>query len=138
MIVVYPHILYLKHMIPAHNRLKHMKDFEILYKEGRFVGTDLVSAKIWKVEPEKYPRRNYSVDDLKIGFVVSLKVSKKAVERNQLKRQMREVVRLLLKEDRIRSGHFIAFMASPKMIGKDYTEIEQNVVYVLRKARVLQ
>lgn len=115
-----------------------MKDFDILYKEGRFVGADLVALKIWKIDPETYPRRKYSVDDLKIGFVVSVKVSKKAVERNRLKRQMREVIRLLLKDNRIQPGYMMAFMASPKMLGKEYTEIEQNVVFVLKKAKVLK
>ncbi len=124
-------------MLPSQHRLKHMKDYEILYQEGRFVGANLLGLKIWKIDPEKYPRRKYSVGDLKIGFVVSVKVSKKAVERNRLKRQMREVVRLLLKENRIQPGYLMAFMASPNMLGKDYQEIEQNITFVLRKARVL-
>ncbi len=124
-------------MIPRKYRLKKMKDFEILFKEGRFVGADLVTAKVWKIDSEKYPRRKYSVEDLKIGFVVGLKVSKSAVKRNRLKRQMREVVRLLLKEEKIKKGFMVAVIAKKEMIGKEYEDIEKNILHVLKRAKLL-
>ena len=115
-----------------------MKDFEILFKEGRFVGGDLQNLKIWKIDPKKYPRRKYNKDDLKIGFVVCLKAHKSAVKRNRVKRQMREVVRLLLKEDKLKKGYMLALMAKGNIIGKDYKEIEKSVVGILKKARILK
>lgn len=115
-----------------------MKDFEILFKEGKFYDAPLLSAKIWLINPEKYPRRKYSVNDLKIGFVVGLKVSKSAVKRNRIKRQMREVVRLLLKDGKLKTGFLVAFVAKKEMIGKEYGEIEKSVVEVLRKSGVLK
>ena len=124
-------------MLPRQHRLKHMKDFEILFREGRFVGGDLVTAKVWQIDPDKYPRRKYSTEDLKIGFVVSTKVSKSAVKRNRAKRQMREVVRLLLKEDKVKSGFMIAIMAKGNMLGVDYKEIEKSVVGLLKKSGTL-
>ena len=114
-----------------------MKDFDILFKEGRFVGGALVTMKMWKIDPEKYPLRKYSVDDLKIGFVVSKKVHKSAVKRNRLKRQMREVVRLLLKENKLKHGFMISIMAKAEMLGKTYKEIEESVVGGLKRAGVL-
>ena len=42
-----------------------------------------------------------------------------------------------MKDGKIKTGYRIAFMASPKMIGKTYAEIEQNILFVLRKARVI-
>lgn len=115
-----------------------MKDFEILFKEGQFVGGSLLTAKVWRIEPEKYPRRGYTREDLKIGFVVSTKVSKSAVKRNRVKRQMREVVRLLLKEGKVKCGFMIAIMAKPEIMGKEYEEIERSVVELLRRARVIE
>lgn len=125
-------------MLPQQYRLKRMKDFEILYKEGYFVNSSLVTAKIWQIEPEKYPRRAYTKDDLKIGFVVSTRVDKRAVVRNRLKRQMREAVRLLLKDGKLKSGFLIAFMAKKEMIGVEYKEIEKSLIDVLKKAWVLK
>lgn len=124
-------------MIPRQYRLKHMKDFEILFKEGRFVGDEFVTAKVWKIDPDKYPRRNYGIDDLKIGFVVSVKVSKSAVKRNRIKRKMREAVRLLLKENKLKPGFMMAIMAKPNALGIEYAEIEKSVVDILRRAMVL-
>ena len=115
-----------------------MKDFEILFKEGWFVNDEFLTAKIWKITPEKYPKRDYKEDDLKIGFVVGLKVSKKAVDRNLLKRRMREVVRLLLADNKIRVGFMVALIAKPNMLGLDYKEIEASVLSVLKKGCLLK
>lgn len=115
-----------------------MKDFDILWKEGNFVNSKYLSAKVWKIEPEKYERRGYSVEDLKIGFVVGKKVHKSAVKRNKIKRQMREVVRLLLKSDKLNPGFMLAFTAKPGVVGAEYEEISQNTVDILKKARILR
>ena len=72
-------------MLPRENRLKLDRDFKILFTEGKFVSGSLMNAKIWKINPEKYPKRNYSLEDLKIGVVVSKKLSKSAVIRNKIK-----------------------------------------------------
>jgi ribonuclease P protein component len=114
-----------------------MKDFEILFKEGRFVNGEFISAKVWKIQPEKYPKRAYSSEDLKIGFVVGFKVSKSAVKRNRAKRQMREVVRLLLKDGKIKSGFMVSIMAKSLILEKNYQEIEKDMVSVLRRSGVL-
>lgn len=126
------------YMLPKDYRLRRLKDFDILFKEGHFVGGELANAKVWRIEPEKYPRRGYANDDLKIGFIVSNKLSKSAVRRNRVKRQMREAVRLLLKAGQIRRGFMIAFMAKVNILGKEYQEIEQGIKDVLRRARVTE
>lgn len=125
-------------MLPHEYRLKRMKDFEILFKEGWFINGNLLTAKVWKINVEKYKKRDYKDGDLKIGFVVGLKVSKKAVERNRLKRQMREVVRLLLKDDKIKNGYMIAFVAKPGMLGADYKIVEKEVLDIFKKGGLLK
>ncbi len=124
-------------MLTEQYRLKKMKDFEILFKEGRFVLGNIVGAKIWKIDPTKYPKRGYVETDLKIGFVASVKHEKKAVGRNRVKRQMREVVRLLLKDNRIKEGYFIAFLSTPKLFSAEYADIAQDIESILKKARLL-
>lgn len=124
-------------MLPKQYRLTRMKDFEILFKEGSFVGGNLADLKVWKISPIKYPKRKYSLDDLKIGFVVPMKISKKAVIRNRIKRQMREVVRLLLKENSIKSGYFMLFLAKKTAIGAEYTDIDDSILDLVRKTRLL-
>jgi len=124
-------------MLPAQNRLTKMKDFEILMKEGRFFAGKFLNAKIWKIEPEKYPRRKYTVGDLRIGFAVGLGVSKKAVVRNRIKRQMREVVRLMLKEGKIKRGYHVLIITKGNVAGKEYEEIGKEISELLRRGCVL-
>lgn len=125
-------------MLPRENRLIKMKDFEILFKEGRFFNSPLLQAKVWIINPEKYPRRKYSLTDLKIAFVVSTKIDKRAVVRNRLKRQVREVVRLLLKDDQLKTGFMVLLIAKKELVGKEYGEIEKSILELLEKSRVLK
>jgi ribonuclease P protein component len=114
-----------------------MKDFDNLFKVGRFVGGDLAMMKVWKINEEKFPNREYKKDDLKIAFVVSTKVHKSAVKRNRLKRQMREVVRLLIKDNKVKSGFMVAIMAKKEMLGKEYSDIEKSLTQLLERAKLI-
>ena len=125
-------------MLPASHRLTHKRDFDTLFADGRFVGDKLVTIVVWQVDPGKFPRRAYQPDDLKIGFAVGVKVSKSAVQRNRLKRQMREGVRLLLKDARLARGYLVAIIAKPDALGKTYAELEKSVVSALQRARLLK
>lgn len=125
-------------MLPQQYRLKHFRDFDTLYKEGQFAGADVVTVKYWKIDTTRFPKREYKADDLKIGFVVGTKVHKSAVKRNRLKRQMREVVRLLLLEEKIQPGFLVVFMAKKEMLEQSYDKIEQSMVYLLKRARLLR
>lgn len=124
-------------MLSQEFRLKRKRDFEIILEHGKFVGGALATLKYWKVNPEEFPKRGYAATDLKIGFVVSLKVSKKAVVRNRLKRQMREVVRLLMKDKKISAGYLLVFFAKKEMIDQEYGSIEKDLHSLLRRARLL-
>jgi ribonuclease P protein component len=121
-------------MLPRENRLKKMKDFEILFKEGVYFNFDFLTLKIWKIVPEKYPKKKYTTEDLKIAFTVGLKVSKSAVKRNKIKRQTREIVRLLLKAGKIKKGFMMVVVAKPDILNKDYFEIEQAIKKIFKKA----
>lgn len=125
-------------MLTAQHRLTKMKDFEILMKEGGFINGRFLNAKVWKIEPEKYPRRKYTIDDLRIGFAVGLGVSKKAVVRNRIKRQLREVVRLMLKDGLLKHGYHVLVMAKKEVVGREYGEIEREICELLKRCGVLK
>ena len=124
-------------MVPKENRLTKDRDFEILFKDGRFAGGNFMTAKIWAIDPAKYPLRNYQVSDLKIGFLVSKKVDKRAVVRNRLKRQMREVVRLLLLSNKVKPGCLLAFVAKPEARTAEYADLEKDILFLLKRLRLL-
>ena len=123
-------------MLQQENRLKRKRDIEITFSEGRFIAGNLLNLKIWKVDPLKYPKRKYIGDELQFAFVVGVKIDKRAVVRNRLKRQMREVVRLLMKDKKIQPGFFVMCMAKKEMIDQEYSKIDKDFVDSLRRARI--
>jgi ribonuclease P protein component len=70
-------------MLLKENRLKKKKDFERVFSQGRNLKGDFLFFKTI----------NNKLEDNRIGFIVSKKVSKKAVERNKIKRRLREILR---------------------------------------------
>ncbi len=125
-------------MLQQQHRLKKMKVIEILMKQGRFVGGKLLTVKIWKINPDKFPRRNYSKDDLLIGFSIGKKISKSAVKRNFYKRKIREAVRLLLKEKEILPGAMVMIIAKSEIKEATYKEIETEVSLLLKKIKIIK
>ena len=124
-------------MLQQENRLRKKRDIEITFEEGRFVGGNLVNLKVWSVDPVKYPKRGYTGDELQFAFVVGIKIDKRAVVRNRLKRQMREVIRLLLLDKKIVPGFFVLVMAKKEMVGVEYTKLAQDLTAALRRSRLL-
>ena len=70
-------------MLPKKNRLKNKKDFERVFKQGKGFKEDFLFFKITK----------NNLKENRFGFIVSLKVSKKAVLRNKVKRRLREIIK---------------------------------------------
>ncbi len=83
-----------------------------------------------KVDKEEFKRQ------LKLAFAVGLKIDKRAVVRNRLRRQMREVVRLLLKEGRLKSGYYILLAARKEALDKNFAEIRKEVELLLERAGI--
>jgi ribonuclease P protein component len=113
--------------------MKHEKDFEVLFKEGRFVRGMIVSATVWKIQKEIYPRRKYNDDTLRIGFIVSKKIEKKAVHRNRVKRMMREAVRIHMKDHSWAEGYLVAFVASSKATTASFDDMYADIEHITKK-----
>ncbi|NQU83258.1 MAG: ribonuclease P protein component [Parcubacteria group bacterium] len=128
-------------MLQTINRLKKVRDFNLIMKHGKWVGGSFLQAKYVKLAKiqEFFPKREDSKEfekQLRIGFSVGLKVSKSAVKRNRLKRQLREVVRLLIKEDSLENGYYVLIIGKKEALEKDYAEISEEIEGLLRKSHV--
>jgi len=55
-----------------------------------------------------------------------------------LRRQMREIVRLFVKDKKITVGYYLLFVARAGSLEKKYEEINQEMISLLKKARVLK
>ena len=112
-------------MLPKENRLTKKKDFEGVFKKGKGFNEGFLFLKIEKNNLEKS----------RFAFIVSKKINKKAVDRNKIKRRLREVVRKSL--PRINPGIDGVFVVQRDVKDKEFSEIKKTTIEILKKAKVL-
>lgn len=111
-------------MLPDKNRLKKKKDFEKVFKEGKGFKEDPLILKVKKNKSKK----------LRFGFVVSRKVSKKAVVRNKIKRRLREVIKERIKK--INGNFDIIIITLPAAEKKGFQEFRTIIEKLFKEADI--
>ena len=109
-------------------RLKKNREFKNVYKRGKSIANDLLVLYIFK------NRNNKDSENLpynKLGVSVSKKVGNSVV-RSRVKRLISENYRLKL--DNLEKGYDFIFVASIKIKDKNYHEIENSIISLLKKA----
>ena len=130
-------------MLKQDNRLRKIRDFNLLIKNGRWQNGNffdlkyLELAKIKELFPKKEDPDTFA-KQLKIAFSTGLKLSKSAVKRNRVRRLMREAVRLLMKEKKIKNGFYLMFVAKPASLGKNFAEVSEEIGLLISRARLLK
>lgn len=112
-------------MLPKINRLRKKKDFETVFKKGTGHKGPCFILRVLK----------NSLDYSRLGIVVSKKVSKKAVERNKVRRRASEAIRHNFIG--IKKGFDIIFIVLPAAKKEDYNGIEKIIIDLLSKAKCL-
>jgi len=117
-------------MLSKKYRITKNKEFESIMKNKKAVYSPVMMCKYIKSNND-YPR---------FGLIVSNKVSKKASQRNLIKRRLREIIRLNLAK--IKKGYDLAIIVSPKIINEKgkvlkYDELEKFLIDLFKKAEIL-
>ncbi len=112
-------------MLSTKNRLRRKKDIEKVLKEGNGFYKDFLVLKA---------RKNKERES-RFGFIVSQKVSKKAVIRNRIKRRFREVVKGMIKKTNKNTD--IILIALPGTETKNFEEIKLTIEKLFKKANIL-
>jgi ribonuclease P protein component len=117
--------------LPKANRLKARQDFSAVFRKGIRRQARHLILRAWRqsaaiAEPE-IPTR--------IGFSISQKVSKKATQRNRIKRQLRAAFRQLL--PRLKCGWLLVIVVKPEAPECDYQQFLQELEQLLADAEVL-
>lgn len=107
-------------MISRKNRLKRSEVKHVL-KKGQKLFSPVFSIKF----VENREKTN------KFAVIISKKVTPKAIQRNRLRRQIYEILRL--NDDQSENKYNIILIGSPKIIGMTYSEMEQNIKSLLKK-----
>lgn len=99
------------------------KEFQNVFKKGQGFLGKFLRIKVAKND----------LDETRLGFIVSLKISKKAVIRNKIKRRLREIVRIT----ETKPGYDIVVAVKPEIVDKNYQEIKKELVNLLKNAKIL-
>ena len=111
-------------MTVKYERIKKSIDFEKIFQTGKTITGRFVFLKTKKT-------KNRSC---RLCFVVSSKVSKKAVERNKIKRRLREIIRSAYSE--LAQGYDIVIIAKKEILSKNFTEIKEDITKTLKEAKI--
>ncbi|HEX9133059.1 MAG TPA: ribonuclease P protein component [Ktedonobacteraceae bacterium] len=107
-------------------RLRKNSEFQRVRQQGRSLMSPLLIL-AWMPN---------DVAKIRVGFVVSKRISKRAVDRNYIKRLLSEAMRVFL--PRLPSGLDIVVSARQKASMVDLRTLEQDLLALLRKARLLE
>jgi ribonuclease P protein component len=119
--------------LPKLNRLKNRHDFQTLFREGiRLKSSHLTLRALRLPTPPGLIASN-----TRIGISISTKVSKRAVIRNRIKRQIRAAFRSLLPQ--ITPGWSLVAIVQPQAVTSkcDYQQFLQELEQLLTKAEVI-
>ena len=107
-------------MLAVKNRLRRQKDFQQVAAKGKKYFSDFFMIKV-------LPK---SEGEIKIGIVVSNKVSKKAVVRNRLKRWISADLYQYL--DKLPLADYL-ILVKPPIADKSHEDITNNLFNILKK-----
>lgn len=107
-------------------RLRANSDFERIRREG---STWLHPLLVMSVLPSEQEHSRF-------GFAVGRRTGK-AVKRNQIKRRMREAVRLRMQRDEIAAGWDIVFIARRPIRDASYHQVDHAIGLLLRRAKLV-
>lgn len=129
-------------MLQIENRLKKVRDFNLVMKYGRWVSGQFFDIKVLELAKidgfiPKNEDPNTFKKQLKLAFSIGLKLSKSAVVRNRLRRQVREVVRLMIKEGVVKNGYYVLLVAKTTAKEQDYANISQEIKLLFKRAGLL-
>ena len=113
-------------MLSREYKLKRDKDFKSVFKQGRYYRSNFIGIKFLK-NNLKFNR---------FAFVVGLKISKKAVIRNKIRRQLEEIIRLNF--DQVKISFNLILLPEKGIINKNYQEIKKELINLLKKIKLIK
>ncbi len=115
--------------LPKQHRLKHRKEFQAVYRHGDRCFSPHLSVRGLKLE-----RGDVAAAPTRIGISISQKVSKRAVIRNRIKRQIAAALQQLIPQ--ISDGWWIVITARSSAVECEYSQFLRELEDTLKKLEV--
>jgi ribonuclease P protein component len=112
--------------LPKLLRLKHWQDFQTVYQQGKRYRHSNLLLRVLGDQPGASSR---------FGITVSQKVSKKATDRNRLKRQIRAAITHL--RPQIQPGFDVVVIVLPQGIGCNYERFLRELDQLFSQAGII-
>lgn len=119
--------------LPSANRLKHRNEFRAVYKKGQRYSGKYLILRTFRVASSV--KGEATLPPTQIGISISQKVSKKAVVRNRIKRQIRAIMRTLLSQ--LPAGWKIVVIVKPQAQECNYKDFLRELRQLLIHSEVL-
>jgi len=71
----------------------------------------------------------------RFAIIIPIKVDKRAVKRNKLKRQIREIIKLNIAN--LKPGSDVIIMAKKTILGKEFNELRKDLEGLLKKTKLV-
>ena len=117
--------------LPKAHRLRDRREYRAVYEQG----IRRYSPHLTLVALSGAKEDTSSALVTKVGISISKKVSKKAVVRNRIKRQIKGVIRTKLHE--FNSGWKIVIVVKPKAIECKYEHFLRELEKLLKQAKII-
>lgn len=112
-------------MLKKENRLTEKNEFNNVFKRSKTSSGRFVFLKALE--------NGLSVN--RFGFIVSSKISKRAVIRNKIKRRLREIIHKNIID--MKKGFDVVILVRPNIVDCDFGEIKEDVEKLLKKIKIL-
>ncbi len=112
-------------MLKKKNRLTKQNDFDKVFQKGSSSFDRIMGLKVLK---NNFPENRF-------GVIVSNKVSKSAVERNKIKRRIREAIKLYSEEMKL--GFDVVVVVLPEAKEIDFEVLKKTYLKHLKKLKLL-
>ncbi|MEN9231616.1 MAG: ribonuclease P protein component [Thermostichus sp. DG02_5_bins_236] len=113
-------------MLPAHHRLRQRRAFQVIYQAGQRRSSSGLTLLFHPMPLE------LAGIPSQVGLVISKKVSKSAVRRNRLRRQLREILRSLCPN--LKPGYRLLLIPKASVLSCSWEQLQAEVQRLLRKA----
>ena len=117
--------------LPLAHRLRNRQDYRAVYEQGIRRYSPHLTLVALKVNSSDAA----SIPPTKFGISISKKVSKKAVDRNRIKRQLKGVIRQQLRG--ISPGWKVVIVVKPQAIKCNYEHFLRELEKLLRKTKII-